>query len=93
MLFSEAFALVVGLVGWAAAWCVGVNVFFVVPDAVGAIGAEIFWAPVQSCLVVGPVTPKFISGFQGCQWDLAKAVHRWVANVGAFSPLSGCFLW
>ena len=67
--------------------------FFMVPDAMGTIGAEIFWTPVQSCLFMGPVTPEFVSGLWGHQWDLAKAVQRQVMNVGASFPLSGCFLW
>ena len=73
--------MAVVLVGWATAWCMGVNMFFVVPDAMGTIGAKIFWAPVQSCLVARPVTPKFVSGLWGHQWDSAKAAHRWVANI------------
>ena len=89
MFFSKVFTSVMGLVGWAAAQCMGMNVFFVVPDA---IDTEIFWAPVQSCLVMGPVTPKYVSGLQGCQWDLARAAHKHVVKVGAPSPPSGCFL-
>ena len=44
------------------------DMFFTVPDTMGTVGAEIFHAPVQSCSVVGPVTPKFVSGLWGCQW-------------------------
>ena len=92
-LFSKVFASAVGLVGWAAAQCVGVDMFFTIPDAKGTVGAEIFGAPVQSCLVMGPVIPKFISGLWGHQWDLAKAACKQVTKVGVFSLSSGCFLW
>ena len=71
----------------------GVDVFFVIPDAKGTVGAEISGAPIQSCLVAGPVVPKFVSGLWGHQWDLVLAAHKWVVKVGVFSPLSGCFLW
>ena len=78
--------------GWVTAWGMGVDMFFMVPDAMGTIGAKVFWASIQSCFVTGPVTPKFVSGLWGCQWDLARAMQRWVANVWASFPLSGCFL-
>ena len=73
MLLSEMSASVAVLVHGVTAQGMGVDMFFTVPDAVGTIGAEIFWAPVQSCFVMGPVAPKFVSGLWGCQWDLARA--------------------
>ena len=81
--------MAVSLMCWTAAQCVGVDMFFTVPDAEGTIGAEIFGAPIQSCLVAGPVTPKFVSGLWGCQWDLAKAACKCVAKVGVF----GLMVW
>ena len=91
--FLKAFAMTVGLLDGVAAWGMRVDMFFMVPDVVSTIGAEIFGAPIKSCLIMGPVTPKFVSGVWGCQWDLASAVHRWVASVGVSLPSSGCFLW
>ena len=77
------------MVCWAAAQCMGVNVFFTVPDAEGTIRAEIFGAPIQSCLVMGPVAPKFVSGLWGRQWDLARAACKCIVRVGASLPSSG----
>ena len=73
MLLSEASAPAAVLVHRVEAWGMGVDVFFAVPDAMGTIGTKVFWAPIQSCFVTGPVTPKFVSGLWGHQWDLARA--------------------
>ena len=43
---SEVSAVAVSSMCWVATWCMWVDVFFTVPDAVSTVGTEIFGTPI-----------------------------------------------